>query len=39
MKRYVIDTNILYDLVFKENRCNYNNVLKLIGRLKHLMKK
>ena len=30
MKKYVIDTNVLYGLVFKDGRCNLDNTLNVL---------
>ncbi len=30
MKKYVIDTNVLYGIVFKDGRCNLDNALKIL---------
>lgn len=30
MKKYVIDTNVLYGLVFKDGRCNLDNTLNIL---------
>lgn len=30
MKKYVVDTNVLYGLVFKDGRCNLNNTLNVL---------
>lgn len=31
MKKYVVDTNVLYGLVFKDGRCNWNNTIKILA--------
>lgn len=30
MKKYVVDTNVLYDLVFKNGCCNLDNTLNIL---------
>ena len=30
MKRYVVDTNILYGIVFKDGRCNLEKALNIL---------
>lgn len=37
MKKYVVDTNVLYGIVFKDGRCNLDNTLNILRRSKGIV--